>query len=266
MMKMHSSNPRRAFTLIELIVVIGIILLLVALTAAVSTALVTRAEVQRTESTLSLLDQALEDWRVTIDRSMSWGTDGTPAGATYDLHINTPHVVMVTEMLRTVGRTPTAKEILAQIPEKQVLRYDTANPPGSGTSWLSPGDPDDPDPNVGGWTLADFVTGDLVIMDAWGTPIRMIHPGRLINAVPSVTDPQPTSWPAWITEQDGTVYVEDGNGFNGLEEYYGVARNRKVCFVSAGPDGKFGSVTAAVGTKLHDQTLDNIYSYEVIKP
>lgn len=262
-MRKTSRHIRSAFTLIELVVVVGIIILLAALTLTVSSSLSLRSEIQSTESTLKLLDAALEDWRVTMDRPLSWGTNNVPAGAVYDMQIGTQHVLMVTEMLRTVGRTPSAKTIIAQIPDKQVLRFDAANPPAT-PAWISPGDPDDPDPNLPA-AMSYFVTGDLVVLDAWGTPIRMIHPGRLLGAT-GAADPLPASWPAWVTEQDGTVFVEDGSGFNGLEEFYGVCRNRKVCFLSAGPDGKFGNVNAAVGSRLFDQTLDNIYSYEVIKP
>ena len=288
-------DARPAFTLVELIVVIGIIILLVALTAAVSTALASRGEQQKTESTLNLLQMALDDWRTTADREISWGNNGSiqvngvTTAQAFDLQMSRPHLMSVSELLCTVGRSPSAKTILAQIPEEQVARFD---PGGSGApGWLSP-DPDDPDPNAGA-TIADFndLADDfpgvevLVILDAWGTPIRLIHPGRLryrglnVAGAGPPDDPLPDSWPDWTKignaptgqpkEDDGTVFVVDSGsptGLNGMEEHYGMCRNRKICFVSAGPDGKFGSVNAPVGDLLFEQSRDNVYSYEVIRP
>ena len=41
--------------------------------------------------------------------------------------------------------------------------------------------------------------------------------------------------------------------------------NRQIAFVSAGPDERFGKLVEDPGTPERDQTLDNLYSYEVIK-
>jgi len=276
---MTTRSQTRAFTLVELMMVIGIIILLVAITAAVSTSLIRRSEIQRTESVLSLLTAALEDYRLAADRDVSMGEDNLPPGAIYDLHPDTPHIASVAELLAVIGRMPSVKTALAQIPEELIARFSSG---GSGTpDWLSPGDPDDPDPNAGSWGLTDFndlstrhPSADIVVvLDAWETPIRLIHPGRVRDSIPGVNDPEPPTWPAWtrdasgsVKEDDGTIFINTTAPHNGLELFYGMARNRKICFVSAGPDGKFGEVGAAVDSDAYQQTLDNIYSYQVVRP
>ena len=49
------------------------------------------------------------------------------------------------------------------------------------------------------------------------------------------------------------------------ETFYGIAVNRQVCFVSAGPDGKFGTEPGSVETQRKARA-DNIYSYQPIRP
>jgi prepilin-type N-terminal cleavage/methylation domain-containing protein len=66
---------RRAFTLIEMVVVIGIIVLLAALTVAVSSTLTRKAEERQAEDTLRLLDMALQEWETAADRQISYFND-----------------------------------------------------------------------------------------------------------------------------------------------------------------------------------------------
>jgi prepilin-type N-terminal cleavage/methylation domain-containing protein len=77
---------RRAFTLIEMVVVIGIIVLLAALTVAVSSTLTRKAEERQAEDTLRLLDMALQEWETAADRQISYGKPDEPtAGMRYDV-------------------------------------------------------------------------------------------------------------------------------------------------------------------------------------
>ncbi|MCZ6850871.1 MAG: hypothetical protein O7F17_04445, partial [Planctomycetota bacterium] len=92
--------------------------------------------------------------------------------------------------------------------------------------------------------------GSLTILDAWGTPIYATHPGRPFNAGSDPGDPEP----------DGTIRTYN-------EDKYGGARNRQICFVSAGPDGNFGNLDPSIPL-YHDPegAKDNIYSYPINKP
>ena len=71
--------------------------------------------------------------------------------------------------------------------------------------------------------------------------------------------------------------MEDGNPLYGTpdadgtirtynEGFYGVAKNRQVCFISAGPDGVFGRLYAPEGSPDFEQTKDNVYSYPAAPP
>ena len=51
------------------------------------------------------------------------------------------------------------------------------------------------------------------------------------------------------------------------ERLCGVATNRAICFVSAGPDGNFGSLDPSVPFYYDPEgAKDNIYSYPINKP
>mgnify|MGYP000110480133 CR=1 FL=1 len=62
-------QPRRAFTLVEMVVVISIIVMLVGLTIGVSVILSRKSEERETESVLKLLDLAMTEWETAAERS-----------------------------------------------------------------------------------------------------------------------------------------------------------------------------------------------------
>ncbi|MHC4989980.1 MAG: prepilin-type N-terminal cleavage/methylation domain-containing protein [Planctomycetota bacterium] len=242
---MKHRNRRRAFTLIEVLVVIGVIVLLVGLLVAVIPAVTGQSELRETENTLRLLDAALEEWTLSRDGEVTWGTDDQPAGSRYDLQIGTPHVFAITELFGKIGRNEAVQEILARIRPDSLPRYDSST--GGPPTWLTA--PLDPDPNAGAAT-GQYGSGDwdggLTVLDAWGQPIRVIHPG-----------------PTWDFSFGGTP-DPDGTVRTVNENIYGIALNRKVCFVSAGPDSRFGNLSGdATAVSL---AADNVYTYEVINP
>jgi prepilin-type N-terminal cleavage/methylation domain-containing protein len=252
-------RSRRAFTLIELIVTISIVVLLVAITVSAMVALGRKSEVTRTESTLQLLDLALSEWEAMAGRKTRWGVDDTPFGAVYEMNAFTPHVFTMTELLTVLGRNTQTREIIARIEPSLVFKIDSEAPR---PFWVDPGDPDDPDPNAGGavglWDSGDL-DGRLAILDAWGTPIRVVHPGRLHNPSPPFEDPVD------VRDPDGTVRVD--NRFSNAENIYGVARNQRICFVSAGPDKRFGTLGTGFVAEGGDESVrDNIYSYPLEAP
>lgn len=258
----HGRVARRAFTLVEMLIAIGVVVALAAITLTASMSLARGSEIRQTENTIRLLDLALSEWEAQADKKLTWGTNDPSNGVKYDMANGTPHVFTVTEMLVRIGRSQPVKEIVAQIDDQFLYRYDTSEP---APSWIALVNPGDADPNGASAAsvyssddldgLGQPVNGTLAVLDAWGTPIRAVHPGRV--ALPNDVAP---------FDEDGTVVVDgrsDPYGsatFYATELIYGRAENRKMVFVSAGPDGRFGDLSAADGTALHEAAHDNVRS------
>ena len=73
-----SSRHARGFTLVEMTIVIGIVILLAGLTLAVTVSVVQGSEVRQTELTIRLLDSAIQEWEAQADRQVTYGIDGQP--------------------------------------------------------------------------------------------------------------------------------------------------------------------------------------------
>jgi hypothetical protein len=243
-----------------MIITIGVIVILTALTVSATVALSRRSEATQTEQMLRLLDMAVQEWETKADRKITWGQDNQPyTGATYDMKYNTPHVFTTTEVLRRIRTSDVVRSFLAQIQGEFLHTCDSG---GVTPPWLpSTPDGDDPDPNKNAARssyLAGNWDGDLAVLDAWGLPIRAVHPGRVASYSAFGDNPDDA-------DLDGTIYLNDPAVY-GAELFYGRVMNRRIRFVSAGPDGKFGNLDAAHQTELHEQAHDNVYSYPVEDP
>lgn len=261
-MSIHASirrrHTRRAFTLVELLITIGVIIILTAVTVSATVALVRRAEVDRTRTVLKLLDMALAEWQTQADRTLSWGANPLPPNPPiFDIGDGTPHVFTVSEVLRRIGANDAVKTILARIDPDLTYVYQQSEPI---PPWLPTApDPDDPDPfldvaNPRYLVESGLANGSVAVLDAWGVPIRAVHPGRLHE-----------EGDAGQPDVDGTIFLCDANSDGWNEQIYGRAESRRLYFVSAGPDGKFGNVGSA-DERIRRQADDNLYSYRVGKP
>ena len=239
----HSSrrrSSRNGFTLIELVVVIGIILLLLGLTLSVGVAVRTQSEIHETENILRLLDAAMQEWERSADRQLTWWQGPPDVKERFDIHSDTALELIITEMLDVITRPSQVELIIAQIDPNFVYTYrEGAVPP-----WIDPPPPVERQ-------LEDFI-GSLTVLDAWGWPIYATHPGRLWRE----TDVPPYAFPR---NDDGTIQTYN-------ERTYGVSPNRQVIFVSAGPDGEFGDMSDDVDSPAFKLTADNVYSYPVTPP
>lgn len=227
----------RAFTLIELMVVVAIILLLAALTVTVTTALSAGSDIRETENVIRLLDSAYDEWATSSKRQITFGPNvaGPPGTPVYDIdELDFPLTgaprdeetqdELLSEILKVISRNAQAMAILQRIDSDFLKRIQ------------HPGEPE-----------------HLHLFDAWDNEIRVVFPGRLDTLVP----PQ---------NSDGTVRTA-------WEERYGICQNRRIVFVSAGPDGEFGHLhlseaeTALSAQDRKDIALagDNIYSYPIGK-
>ncbi len=226
----------RAFTLVELLVVIGIVILLAALTIAVGPAVFGKSDERLVQNTLTLLDQAMTEWQNEGQKMLSWGIDDTPVGAQFDVQADDEPDMQLVDALNRISRNDITRGILAQI---------------------------DPDFLQGDVTATTVIITDLV--DPWGTAFYMIHPGIIGTDYEKLYGPAPGGA---SLDTDGTVYMDQvmvtGYGLTAAEaweEIYGRCKNRRVLFISAGPDSDFGSLAPGATDAEREATLDNLYSY-----
>ena len=239
----NRTRAAQAFTLIELLVVMVIVALLIGIVLSVGTTLGEKSDISRTESTIKILDAALDEYKSQADRQLTFG-----GGPSFDLNPGTPHVYSASEVLRIISRPSDIRSILAQVNTDDAPTYDSGNP--QPPEWISAPRPDEPDPAVGSWSF-EFMSGawdDIpAVLDAWELPIRFVHPGFVPPAGTPGTDP------------DGTERTPQ-------ENIYGVCINREPFFVSSGPDREFGNLQLPVDDRVHQLANDNIYSYEPERP
>jgi prepilin-type N-terminal cleavage/methylation domain-containing protein len=236
-----NAQHRRGFSLIEMLVVIGIIVLLASLTLAISVAVRTGSEVDQTRTTLTQVESALREWQTTSERQLSYGTNDDPFnGAVYDIQEDLLPLppddgdnALLTRLVLTRLRKATASaEILKNI-DTDLLQNDP-NPPAAPVTWPRER-----------------------LVDAWDHEIIVVFPGRKVHS----SDPS-----SILRDKDGTVRTPYENAF-------GVCPNGTIVFVSAGPDGKFGNLhldtaTGSLGqSDLADIEFagDNVYSSPLLQ-
>jgi len=244
---------RRAFTVLELVVVIGVILILMALALTITSTVLSGNDRRSMQGTFLLLDQAIASWQAQTGRELTFGRIAIPTGTTgspdftlgttgpsaafdiYEENFTGTYAICV--LVERLASNPDSAEILSKIPSsmfRSVPRGTMGTPVEPlPTGW--PGTAANTDPNQmpsTDWTLVRE------ICDPWGKRIGVVFPGRA--ARPSELSATGTS----VDREDGSVRTQD-------EFIFGVCRGRKICFVSAGPDGEF-------------RTDDDITSYELL--
>lgn len=235
-------RARGAFTLVEMMVVIAIIVGMLVLTVGVATTLRRSSEIRETETILSLLEQASNEWATQAERLPTWGLKpNSTSDFPYDLYADVDGQDQLTHYLTNISKTPAVREILGRIDTD----YFTSFTDTTGASAVQ----------------------KLRVVDPWGNRIMVLHPGPVAPAGAE-------------HDADGTVRTlllmcgscpESAASF---EDRMGVCQNRRICFISAGPDGKFGhlrlsaplaNLTGSELDDLHDAD-DNIYSYPLLRP
>ena len=257
----------RGFTLVELVVVVGIIIALLSLVLAVSTLLIQQNEARQLEAAFANLSSAVQEYEQAVGRPIAYqARRETPLQGGYDipnnpqygaygnietmytsgggnLHYNTgistgcsgtdpegweKHIVALMGLLQ---RTQSAEDIVARIDPALILPVTLSNgQPIAANSTLPP--------------LTKMV-------DPWGTPIAVVFPGRTWRE--SDNDGSAANGEFGPPDPDGTIRTV-------MEGMVGVCRNGKVMFVSAGPDGLLGSRYCLDGERK-EAALDNILSY-----
>jgi prepilin-type N-terminal cleavage/methylation domain-containing protein len=236
----------RGFTLVEMLVVIGLITLLASLTMAVTRRFVEQSENRSTKVTLRLLEATLREWEMTADRQLRWWDvqDEADFRDLADLHGDVPDVFLLTELLEVVRRPRASRDLLAQIDPSFLHTYRA----GDVSPWIS---------YEAQYWYGEFID-QLTVLDAWDTPIYAMHPGRIWQEADRDLFGDP--------DEDGTIRTPN-------ENRYGIAPGRQVVFISAGPDGHFGlpdEFPHEYGVELldaqRDASVDNLYSVRVFVP
>jgi prepilin-type N-terminal cleavage/methylation domain-containing protein len=255
-MKAKTRVVARGFTLVEMLIVIGIIVVLVALTVTVGLRFRTSSQVNETNNLMTTLNIAMDEWTTESDRALTIGIDGDPTNRSrYDIQSDLVDTFHVAAMLDTMTRSSRVKQLVTSVDDRYLQRIDDTVTPKP--LWLRLIDENDPC-NAGqgagyclNQTKMEYAKaenqGKLIIVDAWGTPLRLVHPGRL-----------------W-EDGDSEVRDDDGTIRTSRENWYGVPRNRRVVLVSAGPDQKFGDRSALFVTDAFKDSQDNIQSGELVQ-
>lgn len=247
-------HHRRAFTLLELVVVIGVILVLMSLVLAVSTIVIQQAETRQLEATFANLESAVDEYEQALGRrltyedrtdqgavALNWDVPFNPAfsynylefpynsptsgytcncNSSSDTHGWEKYIV---HLLGIMDRTEAASEIVARIDPNLLVAVRTGS--------------DQPLPQ--GHALS-------TVVDPWGNAVAVVFPGRRWQEGDSQT-----------RDTDGTIRTY-------LENKAGICKNAKVLFVSGGPDGDIGcwQCFSNATSVRYQAMLDNIYSYQ----
>ncbi|MSR17989.1 MAG: prepilin-type N-terminal cleavage/methylation domain-containing protein [Phycisphaerales bacterium] len=240
-----NQRAARGFTLLELMIVVGIIIILATIGIGVSTTVLARSERQKMKDTFAILDAAVREWESSNGRPLSIGGpySVTPQRAFDIWEINTAGAYMIVPLLDVLQKSQTSREMLARIPPDMIRVL----PPGNLTGqWPGPGMPAPYGPNPG----AVPITEAREIIDPWGLRIALCNPGRKVDRIDPI----------------GTFMDPDGSVRSGDEQVRGMGGAcdaGRIRFVSNGPDGQpaTGGNPPAMTEANDPKVADNIFSY-----
>ena len=267
---------KKGFTLLELLIVIGIIVIIASLVLAVSSSVVRASEERATKNTLEVLNMAAEEYERTVDRRISYRSAAVASGIAQDPTVlpGTPPVplrydVDTAPLVPPAGTGVTAWTSLAT-PYSSAAgglpAYSTL--PFQRTAALIGFMSESPTCAVLMQKLPDAIfrgikpnansasfTAVRHCVDAWDTPIIAVFPGRDARRVADATGAADN--PNFI-DKDGTVKCDSEWGLPTAGGMQVSCKDRRILFMSAGNDSRFTAVTGGV----YSLSNDNLYSYE----
>ena len=254
-----AARRRGGFSLIELVVVVGVIITLISLVLAVSTLLIQQNEARQLESAFATMNVAVQEYELAVGRPLTYqdrfeqgdgrfdipwivdlgvgglgpfyGASGAGnacnCSSTQDTHGWEKTIVRLLQLLE---RTDAAESAIAKLDPSLFRPLELQNglplPSNASLSTLE---------------------------DPWGAAVAVVMPGRRFrDGVDEST---------FDRDADGTIRTL-------MENKLGVCRNGQLLFVSAGPDGDIGCLgcSGQGDSTRFEATLDNIYSYSPEKP
>lgn len=256
------SSFRSGFTLVEMIIVIGIIALLAALTLGISSSVMRNSEIRKTEDVLKLMTMALQEWELERGRQITFEGYIPVQNGMYDVwrdgeYIDAPSFseqglvdAIILDAMRTriestvevLMQSESAHEILSKILPDHSCQTSGSAPNEVHTSELC---------------SVDDEHGKIIV-DSWGTPIGIVFPGR--NFAEANLD---STQSPFAEDMSGDQTVRDQ-----AEDALGSCINARPYFVSAGPDQLWGyrfqsnDVNSVPDNEKWAASIDNIYSYE----
>ena len=278
------TRARRAFTLLELLIVIGIIVILASLVLAVSSTVIRASEDRATRNTIEVLNAAVEEYERTAERRITYksglggGFAADPAavaGYRYDVFSKPPVGMPAMYPTPFPGSGPAPADLVTawntlagpygSLPGGGLPSYSTS--PFRRTAYLiallsaSPSSgavisklPE----SVFRYVNASTGNGKRMVrhaVDSWDTPIIAIFPGRIAEG-PDVATPALTA----LVDKDGTIRSDSERAAPALGGLQVSCKDRRVLFASAGNDSRFTNLTGSVYTP----STDNLYSYEPV--
>ncbi|MDP7009671.1 MAG: type II secretion system protein [Phycisphaerales bacterium] len=233
-----SMNYRNAFTLIEMLIVIGIIALLAGLTLGISNKVLRGSEIRKTKDAITLLDTAISEWQSEMGRPITFESAGAPAG-NYD--IASDEILQAPSFVSAVSQ----EDMEVAMSERATALWVLLTELESSKQILAKIHPD---------LIEQDADGRTRVIDSWGMTIGVVFPCSDYRKSDLAGN-------TLAEDQSGDLTVRD-QGEDGL----GSCVNKQLYFVSSGPDALWGYRYQANpfnrDSEIWNACLDNLTSYE----